>query len=66
MFIKIFTYFIFSNWDRFFSKDTTNVEESSREMYTSVDVSFSNDKGNTNYKSLYYGFDFRYLEMLVF
>ena len=39
-------------------EDTTNVEESSREMYTSVDVSFSNDKGNTDYLSLYYGFDF--------
>ena len=33
----------------------------SREMFTSVDVSFSNDKGNTNYKSLYYGFDFNLL-----
>ena len=27
-------------------------------MYTSVDLSFSNDKGNTDYLSLYYGFDF--------
>lgn len=33
-------------------------EESNREMFTSVDISFSEDKGNTNYRSLYYGADF--------
>ena len=41
--------------------DSTESEESGREMYTSVDVSFSNDKGNTDYLSLYYGFDFTLL-----
>ena len=38
--------------------DSTETEESGREMYTSVDVSFSDDKGNTDLTSLYYGFDF--------
>jgi len=33
-------------------------EEGGREMFTSVDVSFSEDKGNTNFRSLYYGADF--------
>jgi len=33
-------------------------ESGGREMFTSVDVSYSKDEGNTNYKSLYYGLDF--------
>ena len=40
------------------SNDTTAVEEGScREMFTSVDVSYSQDKGNTDFLSLYYGLD---------
>lgn len=38
--------------------DTTTVEEESGEMYTSVEVNFSEDQGNTNFRSLYYGFDY--------
>ena len=42
--------------------DTTAVVEeeegSGREMYTSVDVSYSEDKGNTDFLSLYYGLNF--------
>ncbi|SVC05326.1 uncharacterized protein METZ01_LOCUS258180, partial [marine metagenome] len=39
--------------------DTTDAEkEGGREMFTSVDVSYSQDKGNTDYLSLYYGFNF--------
>ena len=40
--------------------DTTAVEEegSGREMYTSLDLSYSQDKGNTDYLSLYYGFNY--------
>ena len=40
--------------------DTTTVEEegSGKEMYTSFDISYSNDKGNTDYQSLYYGFNY--------
>ena len=39
--------------------DTTSVEEESgKEMYTSVDVSFTQDKGNTDQLSLYYGFNY--------
>ena len=40
--------------------DTTIVEEedSGREMYTSVDLSYSEDKGNTDFLSLYYGLNF--------
>ena len=42
------------------SNDTTAVEEegSGREMFTSVDVSYSQDKGNTDFLSLYYGLDY--------
>jgi len=42
------------------SDDTTAVEEegSGREMFTSVDVSYSQDKGNTDFLSLYYGLDY--------
>jgi len=38
--------------------DTTLVEEETGEMYTSVEVNFSEDQGNTNFRSLYYGFDY--------
>ena len=39
--------------------DSTDAEESrGREMFTSVDFSFSQDKGNTDFISKYYGFDF--------
>ena len=40
--------------------DTTTVEDegSGKEMYTSVDVSFTQDKGNTDQLSLYYGFNY--------
>ena len=40
--------------------DTTLVEEdeSGREMYTSIDISYSEDKGNTDFLSLYYGLNF--------
>ena len=40
--------------------DTTTVEEegSGKEMYTSVDVSYSQDEGNTDFTSLYYGLSY--------
>ena len=38
--------------------DTSEYEESGNEMFTSVDVSFSQDKGNTDFLSLYYGFSY--------
>ena len=41
--------------------DTTELSKDNREMFTSVDISYSKDEGNTNYKSLYYGFDFSIL-----
>ena len=41
--------------------DTTELSTDNREMFTSVDISYSKDEGNTNYKSLYYGFDFSIL-----
>ena len=52
-FIPLFLCFLYSQ-----ESDSSDVEQSGREMYTSVDLSFSNDKGNTDYLSLYYGFDF--------
>ena len=51
--ILIFPLFIFSQ-----DSDTSNVEESSRESYTSVDFSYSRDKGNTDLDSRYYGFSY--------
>ena len=59
-----FIYIIFSVLLSSFSiaqdADTTAVEEegSGKEMYTSVDVSFTQDKGNTDQLSLYYGFNY--------
>ncbi len=41
--------------------DTTETDAGGREMYTSVDISYSQDKGNTDFLSLYYGFDFTVL-----
>ena len=39
--------------------DTTDFEEESgNEMFTSVDLSYSSDKGNTDFLSTYYGFSF--------
>ena len=40
--------------------DTTMTEEEvgGREMYTSVDIAYSQDQGNTDFLSLYGGFDF--------
>lgn len=38
--------------------DTTEFEESGNEMFTSVDVSYSQDEGNTDFLSMYYGFNF--------
>lgn len=39
--------------------DTTDFEEEGgNEMFTSVDVSYSQDKGNTDFLSMYYGFSF--------
>jgi len=48
-----------------FSQDadttTTENEENARESYISVDVSFSQDKGNTDFLSAYYGFNYTLL-----
>jgi hypothetical protein len=39
--------------------DTTDFEEEGgNEMFTSVDLSYSSDKGNTDFLSMYYGFSF--------
>ncbi|MDC1037722.1 hypothetical protein OAR31_01485 [Candidatus Marinimicrobia bacterium] len=42
--------------------DTTDYEEEAgNEMYTSVDISFAQDKGNTDFLSMYFGFSFSIL-----
>ena len=42
--------------------DTTDFEEEGgKEMFTSVDLSYSQDNGNTDFLSLYYGFSFSVL-----
>jgi hypothetical protein len=42
--------------------DTTDFEEEGgNEMFTSVDLSYSSDKGNTDFLSMYYGFSFSVL-----
>ena len=51
--ILIFPSIIFSQYS-----DTSFVEEASRESYTSVDFSFSRDRGNTDLDSRYYGFSY--------
>ena len=39
--------------------DTTEaIDEDNGEMYTNIEISFSEDQGNTNFRSLYYGFDY--------
>lgn len=38
--------------------DTTNMDESSRESYTNIDFSYSQDNGNTDLESIYYGFSY--------
>ena len=40
---------------------TTENEENARESYISVDLSFSQDKGNTDFLSAYYGFNYTLL-----
>jgi len=40
---------------------TTENEENARESYIGVDVSFSQDKGNTDFLSAYYGFNYTLL-----
>jgi len=49
----IFPLFIFSQ-----DIDTTSTNESNRESYTNIDFSYSQDKGNTNLESIYYGFSY--------
>ena len=51
--IFIFPLFIFSQ-----DIDTTSTNESNRESYTNIDFSYSQDKGNTNLESIYYGFSY--------
>jgi len=41
--------------------DTTDADATGRESYTSVDISYSQDKGNTDFLSLYYGFSYSLL-----
>jgi len=42
--------------------DTTDFEEEGgNEMFTSVDLSYSQDKGNTDFLSVYYGLSFSVL-----
>ena len=38
--------------------DTTNADESTKESYTNIDFSYAQDKGNTNLKSISYGFSY--------
>ena len=38
--------------------DTTDISESSRESYTNIDFSYSQDNGNTDLESIYYGFSY--------
>ena len=38
--------------------DTTEVEENTRESYTNIDFSFSQDKGNTDLNSKYFGISY--------
>ena len=57
----VITIFIFFTFIPAQETDTTETEQGGREMYTSVDLSYSQDKGNTDFLSLYYGFDFSVL-----
>ena len=51
--IFIFSPFVFSQ-----DSDTTSVEENNRESYTSVEASYSRDKGNTDLDSKYFGISY--------
>ena len=51
--VLIFPIFLFSQ-----DVDTINDDESTRESYTNIDFSYSQDNGNTNLKSLYYGLSY--------
>ena len=48
-----FSPFVFSQ-----DSDTTSVEENNRESYTSVEASYSRDKGNTDLDSKYFGISY--------
>ena len=49
----IFPIFLFSQ-----DADTTNADEATKESYTNIDFSYAQDKGNTNLKSISYGFSY--------
>ena len=49
----IFSPFVFSQ-----DSDTTSTEENNRESYTSVEASYSRDKGNTDLDSKYFGISY--------
>mgnify|MGYP001201437433 FL=1 len=51
--VFIFSPFVFSQ-----DSDTTSTEENNRESYTSVEASYSRDKGNTDLDSKYFGFSY--------
>ena len=48
-----FSPFVFSQ-----DSDTTSIEENNRESYTSVEASYSRDKGNTDLDSKYFGISY--------
>tara|TARA_S200000501_G_scaffold338150_1_gene344789 strand:+ start:130 stop:1074 length:945 start_codon:yes stop_codon:yes gene_type:complete len=51
--VFIFSPFVFSQ-----DSDTTSTEENNRESYTSVEASYSRDKGNTELDSKYFGISY--------
>lgn len=51
--VFIFSPFVFSQ-----DSDTTSTEENNRESYTSVEASYSRDKGNTDLDSKYFGISY--------
>ena len=51
--VFIFSPFVFSQ-----DSDTTSTEENNRESYTSVEASYSRDKGNTDLNSKYFGISY--------
>ena len=56
-----FMLFLLSSVVQSQNTDTVTVDDtasSPSEMYTSVDISYSQDKGNTDFLSLYYGLNF--------
>ena len=70
MYLKKFStlYFLLLLWNNLFSQEIENssmidslettTEQTGREMFTTFDISYSNDEGNTDFQSLYYGFNF--------